>query len=70
MDAYDQIEYDTADWYAMGQEAYRSGQPLDLCPAPEDSLNAAVNWSSGWQDAHDAERAEERAWEEACTPPE
>ncbi|NKF30449.1 hypothetical protein HER21_28685 [Pseudomonas sp. BGM005] len=43
--------YDDHDWFLMGAEAFRAGQPLDLCPSPVDNLSAAVNWDSGWHEA-------------------
>lgn len=51
--------YDDHDWFAMGAEAFRAGQPLDLCPSPVDNLSAAVNWDAGWHEAREEKRAED-----------
>jgi len=55
----EQPAYDNDDWFAIGAEAFRAGQPLDLCPSPVDSLSAAVNWESGWREAQAEKLAED-----------
>ncbi len=46
-----QPTFDADDWYAMGRQAFESGQPLDLCPDYEADPVAAHNWDSGWHAA-------------------
>lgn len=65
---YDVMDLDAADWYGMGKFAYVQGQPLDHCPAREDSEVASVSWSNGWHAAQAEARAEGRAWEQTGTP--
>lgn len=53
-----QPAYDADDWFAMGAEAFRAGQPLDLCPSYDEDPAAAQHWDSGWHAARAEKRAE------------
>jgi hypothetical protein len=53
-----QPTYSADEWFAMGAEAFRFGQPLDLCPDYDEQPEAAHNWSSGWHAAEAEKRAE------------